>query len=186
MPTIRISSELKEFLDSQSNGDSMDVTIKRLVRKLNVSHSSVTKRIVRKHIPKSRKIPAEEYYRFILRNIKLPRRELQRSLYDYLESTGLLEQYPDEKQNHLNSQNTVRWRTRFSNSLNQLKTKGIIESQESSGARWQSEGIYQLTEHGRRNLKDLMTEYRTRLLRSSVYTGTLADGYGWKEYLNSL
>ena len=186
MPTIRISSELKEFLDHQSHGDSMDITIKRLVRKLNVSHSSITRRIVKKHIPKSKKIPAEEYYRFILRNIEFPRRELQRRLYDYLESTGLLEQYPNEKQNHLNSQNTVRWRTRFSNALNQLKRKGLIESQQNPEARWQSEGIYQLTEKGERSLGDLMNEYRTRLLRNSVYTERLVNGYGWREYLSNL
>jgi len=112
--TIYISDELHEFLSGKARSYSFDTVIKQLLHL-----ETFQGRIVNKQVSKEKLAPLKDYYQPILKNIGLPRRQMQRAVGDYLRDTGHFDRYPDELVKMRNTQE--RWKVRFSNALNTLK-----------------------------------------------------------------
>ena len=145
--TIYVSDELHEFLSGKTRSVSFDTVIKQL---LHLETFEGT--IVKKQIPKEKLSPLEDYYVPILKNIELPRREMQGAVGDYLRDTGHFGDYPDELVKMRNTQE--RWKVRFSNALNTLKKGGFIESVETILKNWQG-GAYRVTPEGQMLMESL-------------------------------
>ena len=152
--TIYISDELHEFLNRKTRSVSFDTVIKQL---LHLETFEGT--IVKKQVPRERLAPLEDYYEPILKNIELPRREMQRAVGVCLRDTGHFDKYPDELVKMRNTQE--RWKVRFSNALNTLKKEGFIESGEPILKNWEG-GEYTVTPKG-------------KMLVESLETGSLAE-----------
>ena len=152
--TIYISDELHEFLSGKARSYSFNTVIKQLLHL-----ETFQGRIVNKQVSKEKLAPLKDYYQPILKNIGLPRRQMQRAVGDYLRDTGHFDRYPDELVKMRNTQE--RWKVRFSNALNTLKKEGFIESGEPILKNWEG-GEYTVTPKG-------------KMLVESLETGSLAE-----------
>ena len=145
--TIYISDELHEFLSRKTRSYSFDTVIKQLLHL-----ETFQGRIVNKQVSKEKLAPLKDYYQPILKNIGLPRRQMQRAVGDYLRDTGHFDRYPDELVKMRNTQE--RWKVRFSSALYRLKKGGFIESVETMLKNWQG-GAYRLTPRGQTLIENI-------------------------------
>ena len=145
--TIYISDELHEFLSGKARSYSFDTVIKQLLHL-----ETFQGRIVNKQVSKEKLAPLKDYYQPILKNIGLPRRQMQRAVGDYLRDTGHFDRYPDELVKMRNTQE--RWKVRFSNALNTLKKEGFIEPVETILKNWMG-GAYTVTPRGQTLIENI-------------------------------
>ena len=145
--TIYISDELHEFLSRKTRSYSFDTVIKQLLHL-----ETFQGRIVNKQVSKEKLAPLKDYYQPILKNIGLPRRQMQRAVGDYLRDTGHFDRYPDELVKMRNTQE--RWKVRFSSALYRLKKGGFIESVETMLKNWQG-GAYRVTPRGQTLIENI-------------------------------
>ena len=161
MPTAFLRRSTKEYIHEQSNGQSIDATICRL---LNLNEGANGKGLVRRHTPKDKLTPKFVFTWVILdqlravdqANPQLPRSELQKKVGETLEMRGLFTMFPDDA--FLCKRNQPRWKARFTNALAYLVQTGCVEIKgKAPDAPQQQRGVqYRATGFGLKVIEDIV------------------------------
>ena len=122
MPSVFLGKATVEYLKSHSNGESMDATVRRLL-KLDEGANG----LVRRQIPRDNLAPAYAYTWTILDQLRaydqvnpqMERSELQKKVGETLAIGDLFIMFPDDAS--LGKRNQPRWKARFTNALAYLK-----------------------------------------------------------------
>ena len=158
MPSVFLGKPTVEYLKSHSDGESMDATVRRLL-KLDEGANG----LVRRQIPRGKLAPAYAYTWTILNqfraydqvNPQMERSELQKKVSESMEAFGLFDIFPDD--GTLVARKQPRWKQRFTNALSYLKKTGCIEviGKDSTAPKQQRGVIYRATDHGLGIISDI-------------------------------
>ena len=182
MPSVFLGKATVEYLKGQSKGESMDATVRRLLK---LDEGANGKGLVRRHTPKEKLAPSFAYTWTILdqlravdqANPQLPRSELQTKVHYILELQGLFVTFPDDA--FLGKRNQPRWKARFTNALSYLSKMGCIEARgKAPGAPKQERGVqYRATAHGLSVIEDIGLHICPRKELPATQKGESRDGH---------
>ncbi len=128
MPSVFLGKPTVEYLKTHSNGQSMDATVRRLL-KLDEGANG----LVRRQIPREKLADFYAYTWTILNQLRtydqanpqMARSELQKKVGETLEVGDLFIMFPDDAT--LGKRNQPRWKARFTNALAYLKKTGCVD-----------------------------------------------------------
>jgi hypothetical protein len=182
MPSVFLRRSTAEYLKKQSNGESMDATICRL---LNLDEGANGKGLVVRHTPKEKLADSFAYTWTILdqlqafdpTNPQLARSVLQTKVHDILEFQDLFVMFPDDESQDKRKQ--PKWKQRFTNSLSLLNKMGCIEARgKAPDARKQERGVqYRATDYGLSVIKDIGLHICPRRELPATQEGESRDGH---------
>jgi hypothetical protein len=182
MPSVFLRQFTADYLKKQSNGQSMDATICRL---LNLDEGANGKGLVVRHTPKEKLADSFAYTWTILdqlqafdpTNPQLARSVLQTKVHDILEFQDLFVMFPDDESQDKRKQ--PKWKQRFTNSLSLLNKMGCIEARgKAPDAQKQERGVqYRATDHGLSVIKDIGLHICPRRELPATQKGESRDGH---------
>ena len=132
MPSVFLSSDTVEYLKRNSNNQSMDSTVRRLLN-LDKNKGKLVKRQVRR----TKLAPIEAYtwtiiYRlYMAEDGTLSRKALQGQVHDVLRAGGLFETYTDDDAPTKNGQ--PRWKQRYNSAIAHLRKNGCLVTESKAG-----------------------------------------------------
>ena len=132
MPSVFLSEDTVEYLKRNSNDQSMDSTVRRLLN-LDKNKGKLVKRQVRR----TKLAPIEAYtwtiiYRlYMASDGTLSRKALQVQVHDFLRAGGLFEAYTDDDAPTKNGQ--PRWKQRYNSAIAHLRKNGCLLTESKAG-----------------------------------------------------
>jgi len=180
MPSVFLGKATIEYLKSHSNGESMDATVRRLL-KLDEGANG----LVRRQTPRGNLAPAYAYTWTILDQLRaydqvnpqMERSELQKKVGETLGTGDLFDIFPDD--GTLVARKQPRWKQRFTNALSYLKKTGCVEDigKAPDAPRWESVQ-YRATDRGLSVISDIDLHLeRTHKALPATQKGESKDGH---------
>ena len=132
MPSVFLSEETVEYLRRNSNNQSMDATVRRL---LNLDKNKG--RLVKRQVGRTQLAPIEAYTWTIIYQLymasegTLSRRALQVRVHESLRAGGLFETYTDDDAPTKNGQ--PRWKQRYNSAIAHLRKNGCLVTESKAG-----------------------------------------------------
>ena len=132
MPSVFLSSDTVEYLKRNSNNQSMDSTVRRL---LNLDKNKG--KLVKRQVGRTKLAPIEAYtwtiiYRlYMAEDGTLSRKSLQGQVHDVLRAGGLFETYTDDDAPTKNGQ--PRWKQRYNSAIAHLRKNGCLVTESKAG-----------------------------------------------------
>ena len=132
MPSVFLSSDTVEYLKRNSNNQSMDSTVRRL---LNLDKNKG--KLVKRQVGRTKLAPIEAYtwaiiYRlYMAEDGTLSRKALQGQVHDVLRAGGLFETYTDDDAPTKNGQ--PRWKQRYNSAIAHLRKNGCLVTESKAG-----------------------------------------------------
>jgi hypothetical protein len=182
MPSVFLGKATLEYLKSHSNGESMDATVRRLLK---LDEGANGKCLVRRQIPREKLAPAFAYTWTILNQLRtydqanpqMARSELQKKVGETLAIGALFIMFPDDAS--LGKRNQPRWKARFTNALAYLKKTGCVDvTGKSATAPKQQRGVqYRATDLGLKVISDIGLHLCPRRKLPATQKGETKDGH---------
>ena len=182
MPSVFLGKPTIEYLRAHSNGESMDATVRRLL-KLDEGANG----LVRRQIPRQRLADFYAYTWTILNQLRsydqanpqMARSELQKKVGETLEIGDLFIMFPDDAS--LGKRNQPRWKARFTNALSYLKKTGCVEARgKAPDAQKQERGVqYRATDQGLSVISDISLHLDLKKELPATQKGESRDGHCW-------
>jgi hypothetical protein len=179
MPSVFLGKPTVEYLKSHSNGESMDATVRRLLKL-----DEGTNGLVRRQIPREKLAPAFAYTWTILNQLRaydqanpqMERSELQKKVGETMGAFGLFDIFPDD--GTLVARKQPRWKQRFTNALSYLKKRGCVEDigKASDAPKWESVQ-YRATDHGLSVIEDIGLHLDLKKELPATQKGPSIDGH---------
>ena len=180
MPSVFLGKATVEYLKSHSNGESMDATVRRLLKLDDGANG-----LVRRQTPRGNIAPAYAYTWTILNQLRaydqanpqMERSELQKKVRESMEAFGLFDIFPDDST--LVARKQPRWKQRFTNALSYLKKQGCVEDigKAPDAQRWESVQ-YRATDRGLSGISDIDLHLeRTHKAPPATQKGESKDGH---------
>ncbi len=179
MPSVFLGKPTVEYLKSHSNGESMDATVRRLL-KLDEGANG----LVRRQIPREKLAPAYAYTWTILNQLRaydqanpqMERSELQKKVSETMGAFGLFDIFPDD--GTLVARKQPRWKQRFTNALSYLKKTGCVEDigKAPDAPKWESVQ-YRATDHGLSVIEDIGLHLDLKKALPATQKGESKDGH---------
>jgi len=180
MPSVFLGKPTVEYLKSHSNGESMDATVRRLL-KLDEGANG----LVRRQIPREKLADFYAYTWTILNQLRaydqanpqMGRSELQQKVGETLETFGLFDIFPDD--GTLVARKQPRWKQRFTNALSYLKKTGCVEDiGKDATAPKQQRGVqYRATDYGLSVIEDIGLHLDLKKELPATQKGESRDGH---------
>ena len=132
MPSVFLSSDTVEYLKRNSNNQSMDSTVRRI---LNLDKNKG--KLVKRQVGRTKLAPIEAYtwtiiYRlYMAEDGTLSRKALQGQVHDVLRAGGLFETYTDDDAPTKNGQ--PRWKQRYNSAIAHLRKNGCLVTESKAG-----------------------------------------------------
>jgi len=182
MPSVFLGKPTVEYLKSHSNGESMDATVRRLL-KLDEGANG----LVRRQIPRGNIAPAFAYTWTILNQLRaydqanpqMERSELQKKVGETLAIGDLFIIFPDDAS--LGKRNQPRWKARFTNALAYLKKTGCVDviGKDATAPKQQRGVQYRATDHGLSVIEDIGLHLDLKKELPATQKGPSRDGHCW-------
>ena len=183
MPSVFLGKPTVEYLKTHSNGQSMDATVRRLLKLDDGANG-----LVRRQIPREKLAPSFAYTYSILNQLRaydeanpqMERSELQKKVGETLAIGDLFIMFPDDAS--LDKRNQPRWKARFNNALSYLKkTGGCIEDigKDSTAPKWQRGVQYRATDQGLSVISDIGLHLDLKKELPATQKGPSRDGHCW-------
>jgi len=179
MPSVFLGTATVEYLKGQSNGQSMDATVRRLLKLDDGANG-----LVRRQIPRDNLAPAYAYSWTILNQLRaydqanpqMERSELQKKVSETMGAFGLFDIFPDD--GTLVARKQPRWKQRFTNALSYLKKTGCVEDigKAPDAPRWESVQ-YRATDRGLSVISDIGLHLDLRKELPATQKGESRDGH---------
>ena len=179
MPSVFLGTATVEYLKGQSNGQSMDATVRRLLKLDDGANG-----LVRRQIPRDNLAPAYAYTWTILNQLRaydqanpqMHRSELQKKVSETMGAFGLFDIFPDD--GTLVARKQPRWKQRFTNALSYLKKTGCVEDigKAPDAPRWESVQ-YRATDRGLSVISDIGLHLDLRKELPATQKGESRDGH---------
>ena len=179
MPSVFLGTATVEYLKKQSNGQSMDATVRRLLKLDDGANG-----LVRRQIPREKLAPAFAYTWTILNQLRaydqanpqMERSELQKKVSETMGAFGLFDIFPDD--GTLVARKQPRWKQRFTNALSYLKKTGCVEDigKAPDAPRWESVQ-YRATDRGLSVISDIGLHLDLRKELPATQKGESRDGH---------
>ena len=180
MPSVFLGKPTVEYLKSHSNGQSMDATVRRLL-KLDEGANG----LVRRQIPRGNIAPAFAYTWTILNQLRaydqanpqMERSELQKKVGETLEVGDLFIMFPDDAS--LGKRNQPRWKARFTNALAYLKKTGCVDviGKDPTAPKQQRGVQYRATDYGLSVIEDIGLHLDLKKELPATQKGESRDGH---------
>ena len=184
MPSVFLGKPTIEYLKSHSNGESMDATVRRLLK---LDEGANGKGLVRRQIPREKLAPAFAYTWTILNQLRaydqanpqMERSELQKKVGETLEIGDLFIMFPDDAS--LGKRNQPRWKARFTNALAYLKKTGCVDviGKDATAPKQQRGVQYRATDHGLSVIEDIGLHLDLKKELPATQKGESRDGHCW-------
>ena len=132
MPSVFLSADTVEYLKRNSNNQSMDATVRRL---LNLDKNKG--RLVKRQVGRINLAPIEAYTWTIIHQLymstdgTLSRKALQVQVHGFLRAGGLFETYTDDDAPTKNGQ--PRWKQRYNSAIAHLRKNGCLVTESKAG-----------------------------------------------------
>ena len=182
MPSVFLGKATIEYLKSHSNGESMDATVRRLLKLDDGANG-----LVRRQTPRGNIAPAYAYTWTILNQLRaydqanpqMERSELQKKVGETLGTGDLFDIFPDD--GTLVARKQPRWKQRFTNALSYLKKTGCVEDiGKDSTAPKQQRGVqYRATGRGLSVISDIGLHLDLKKELPATQKGLSEDGHCW-------
>ena len=182
MPSVFLGKPTIEYLRAHSNGESMDATVRRLLK---LDEGANGKCLVRRQIPREKLAPAYAYTWTILNQLRtydqanpqMARSELQKMVGETLAIGDLFIMFPDDAS--LGKRNQPRWKARFTNALAYLKKTGCVDviGKDATAPKQQRGVQYRATDHGLSVIKDIGLHICPRRGLPATQKGESRDGH---------
>ena len=179
MPSVFLGKATVEYLKSHSNGESMDATVRRLLKLDDGANG-----LVRRQTPRGNIAPAYAYTWTILNQLRaydqanpqMERSELQKKVGETMGAFGLFDIFPDD--GTLVARKQPRWKQRFTNALSYLKKNGCVEDigKALDAPRWESVQ-YRATDHGLNVIEDIGLHLDLKKELPATQKGESRDGH---------
>ena len=179
MPSVFLGKATIEYLKSHSNGESMDATVRRLLKLDDGANG-----LVRRQIPRDNLAPAYAYTWTILDQLRaydqvnpqMERSELQKKVSETMGAFGLFDIFPDD--GTLVARKQPRWKQRFTNALSYLKKTGCVEDigKAPDAPRWESVQ-YRATDRGLSVISDIGLHLDLKKELPATQKGESRDGH---------
>jgi len=180
MPSVFLGTATVEYLKSHSNGESMDATVRRLL-KLDEGANG----LVRRQIPREKLAPPYAYTWTILNQLRtydqanpqMARSELQKMVGETLAIGDLFIMFPDDAS--LGKRNQPRWKARFTNALAYLKKTGCVDviGKDATAPKQQRGVQYRATDYGLSVIEDIGLHICPRSELPATQKGESRDGH---------
>ena len=180
MPSVFLGKPTVEYLKTHSNGQSMDATVRRLLKLDDGANG-----LVRRQTPRGNIAPAYAYTWTILNQLRaydqanpqMERSELQKKVGETLAIGDLFIIFPDDAS--LDKRNQPRWKARFNNALSYLKKTGCIEDigKDSTAPKWQRGVQYRATDQGLSVISDIGLHLDLKKELPATQKGPSRDGH---------
>ena len=180
MPSVFLGKPTVEYLKSHSNGESMDATVRRLLKLDGRANG-----LVRRQIPRGKLADFYAYTWTILNqlgtydqaNPQMGRSELQMKVGETLAIGGLFIMFPDDAS--LGNRNQPRWKARFTNALAYLKKTGCVDviGKDATAPKQQRGVQYRATDYGLSVIEDIGLHICPRSELPATQKGESRDGH---------
>ena len=180
MPSVFLGKATIEYLKSHSNGESMDATVRRLLKLDDGANG-----LVRRQIPRDNLAPAYAYTWTILNQLRaydqanpqMERSELQKKVSETMEVGDLFIIFPDDAS--LGKRNQPRWKARFTNALAYLKKTGCVDviGKDATAPKQQRGVQYRATDHGLSVIEDIGLHLDLKKELPATQKGESRDGH---------
>jgi len=180
MPSVFLGKATVEYLKTHSNGQSMDATVRRLLKL-----DEGTNGLVRRQIPREKLAHFYAYTWTILSQLRaydqadpqMARSELQKKVGETLEIGDLFIMFPDDIS--LGKRNQPRWKARFTNALAYLKKTGCVDviGKDATAPKQQRGVQYRATDYGLSVIEDIGLHICPRSELPATQKGESRDGH---------